>query len=102
MKLQSLSALYSRDRSAETFKEMIEEMQSMKNYDETFSAFAQKLSVTGEYDHKAINFECLRESISSYESKCGKFSDYGLGYIKFLAHACEAHSSASLLQSLAC
>lgn len=52
MKLQSLSALYSREHSAETFKEMMEEMASMKSYDETFTTFAQRFELNGEYKAK--------------------------------------------------
>ena len=66
-------------------------MKSMQKYDETFSTFASKLSLTGSYDPALINFECLRQSINSYETACGKFTDYGLGYIKYIAQACELH-----------
>jgi hypothetical protein len=102
MKLQSLSALYSRDHSIETFNEMMEEMESMRKYDQTFNKFAASLSINGNYDAKEINFECLRESINSYEAKCGKFSDYGLGYIKYIAQACQVHASSILLEHLKC
>jgi len=71
---------------------MIQEMESMRKYDQIFTNFADKLKVNGNYNAKEINFECLRNSIDNYEAKCGKFSDYGLGKIKFIAHACEKHS----------
>lgn len=74
----------------------------MKKYDEVFNEFAKKLEINGEYNAKEINFDCLRESIDSFEAKCGKFSDYGLGYIKYIAHACELHSSSILMEHLRC
>jgi hypothetical protein len=81
---------------------MMEEMQSMKRYDEIFSHFAGALSINGDYSASQINFECLRGTIDAFESQCGKFTDYGLGYIKYIAHACEVHSSSKLLQDLKC
>lgn len=65
----------------------------MKRYDEGFSKFAQTYSISGHYDPKNINFDCLRESIDFYEAKCGRFSDYGLGYIKYIAQACETNKA---------
>jgi hypothetical protein len=35
------------------------------------------------------NFECLKQSIDTYESACGKLSDYDLQYVKYLVQACE-------------
>lgn len=52
MKLQSLSALYSREHSADIFKEMMEEMESMKKYDEAFTLFAQNFDLSGDYKAK--------------------------------------------------
>lgn len=40
MKLQSLSAIYARDHSPEIFKEMVEEIASMKKYDASFNRFS--------------------------------------------------------------
>ncbi len=66
MKLQSLSAIYAREHSAGIFKEMMEEMASMKRYDEHFNLFSKKLELNGQYNAKSINFKCLRESINAY------------------------------------
>lgn len=105
MKLQSLSAVYARDRSPAVFKEMLEEMQSMRRYDSAFSLLASRLGVTGDYRPELLDFACLRGSVEAFESKCGRFSDYGLGYIKYLAQACESHQLPlilSALQAVAC
>ena len=88
MKLQSLSAIYARDRSAEVFTEMMEEMADMKRYERIYDKFSKEMNVSGSYDSYNIHFDCLRASIDSFEAKCGKFSDYGLGFIKYIAHAC--------------
>lgn len=102
MRLQSLSAVYSRDHSKETFQEMVEEMASMQRYDSIFNSLGKNLSVTGIYDASIINFECLRTTIDTFETKCGKFSDYGLGFIKFLAEACEKHPSTTVIEQMKC
>jgi hypothetical protein len=81
---------------------MVEEMASMQRYDSIFNSLGKSLSVTGTYDASIINFECLRTTIDTFEEKCGKFSDYGLGFIKFLAEACEKHPSSAIVEQMKC
>jgi hypothetical protein len=50
MKLQSLSAIYARDQSAAIFKEMVEEIASMKKYDAIFTRLSEKLTLDGEFN----------------------------------------------------
>lgn len=102
MKLQSLSAIYAREKSPIIFKEMMEEMTSMANYDSTFSKFDTTLKLTGNYDAENINFECLRTSIDTYEAKCGKFTDYGLMFAKNFAEACEKFSVEEIAKTISC
>lgn len=47
MKLQSLSAIYAMERSAETLAEMVKEIESMKKYDMIFKRFSEVLEVSG-------------------------------------------------------
>lgn len=63
MKLQSLSAIYARDHSQAVFKEMVEEIASMKKYDAVFTHLSEKLSLDGQFNEKEINFECLRPAV---------------------------------------
>lgn len=60
MRLQSLSAIYARTRSSETFQEMIEEINSMKRLDAIFEKFDASLLVNTNHDVENINFECLK------------------------------------------
>ena len=64
-------------------------------YDDIFIHFNDQITgiANKKYDANKINFECLKESIDHFESKHGRFSDYGLGKIKFLARACELVSA---------
>jgi hypothetical protein len=102
MNLQSLSAIYGRDHSPEIFKEMTQEMASMQAYDTAFKLFNAKLELNGEYDSANINFECLRTVIDTHEQKCGKFSDYGLQFVKNMAEACEKHEAQKVVAALRC
>ena len=63
-------------------------MASMKQYDSAFNKMSKKLSLKGTYSAEHLNFDCLRKTIDHYEQKCGKFSDYGLQFVKIFAEAC--------------
>jgi len=40
---------------------------------------------------EVINFECLKATVESFETNCQKLSDYGLKYVKVMAHMCTFH-----------
>jgi hypothetical protein len=42
----------------------------------------------GDHEVENINFDCLKNVVESYEEKCGKFSDYGLKFVRNFARAC--------------
>ena len=56
----------------------------------------------GQYNVESVNTPCLRETIEAYESKCGKFSDYGLQFAKNFTEACETYKSAEIVREIAC
>ena len=87
-KLQSLSALYARERSHAVFQEMMEEMADMQRYDSSFNRLSVRLGLTGSYNDKDLQSECIKETFEKYEQKCGRFSDYGLKYVSNFAEAC--------------
>jgi len=88
MKLQSLSAIYARERSPEALREMKKEMESMQRFDDIFHRLAVSLKLTGSYNPADINFDCMRQNMEAFENKCGKLSDYGLSQVKYFAEAC--------------
>ena len=102
MKLQSLSAIYALEHSSETLAQMVEEITSMSKYEHIFKSFSEKLNVSGKYDVKKINFECLKASVDHFEAKCERFSDFGLGFIKYFSHACETHQTEVVLDAIKC
>ena len=100
MKLQSLSAIYALEHSAETLTEMVQEIESMKTYDSIFKHFSATLHVSGEYDAHNINTECLKTTIDTFEAKYERFTDYGLGKLKYIAHACQTIEIEVILANL--
>jgi hypothetical protein len=42
---------------------------------------------------KPRNFDCLKESVNTYEKHCGKLSDYDLKYVRHLVYLCETSPS---------
>lgn len=77
-------------------------MESMQRLDRTFGSVSKALELNGNYNAEKINFECLRTTIDSYEAKCGKFSDYGLSFIKYFAQGCERYSASTILEQVQC
>lgn len=75
----------------------------MKVYDrifEQFESFFEKGVFAQKYDAKSINFDCLKESIDTFEGKHGRLSDYGLKYIAHLARACEVDGTESIKERI--
>lgn len=77
-------------------------MLSMQRFDDIFSHVQQDLQLKGNYDPYNINHDCLRETMSYFEEKCGRFSDYALIYVKYLAEACESISPYTIFSTIHC
>ena len=58
--------------------------------------------MTGDYNPEKINFECLREVMGEYEEKCGRLSDYGLKYVKYITEGCEMLGAREIIEGLRC
>ena len=101
-KLQSLAANYAIDHSPKTLQAMQQEMQSMRNYDRIFADFSRQMGVSGIYDPYSINYDCLRAGVETFEKRCGLFSDYGLGKIKYIAQACEIRPLDEVVEAFTC
>lgn len=100
-----LSSTYAREKTPEAFAELQAEMRSMQRFDDIFFHFQEKLGLSGEYDAYHLNFDCNRAAIESFEQKCGRISDYGLLYVKYIAEACQRRDPGevvSTLSSLSC
>lgn len=78
---------------------MVEEINSMKRLDSIFDKFNDALALEGDHEVENINFDCLKHVVETYEAKCGKFSDYGLKFVRNFARACEIYSSEEFILS---
>lgn len=103
VKMHTLLEVYAREQTAESLMEFTAEVKSMKEYDrifEKFESFFEKGVFTQKYDAKNINFDCLKESIDTFEGKHGRLSDYGLKYIAHFARACEVDTTESIKEKI--
>ena len=88
MKVKTLAQIYARERTPESLEELQDEMRSMQRQDKIYSKLIERYELDGDYDPKNIQFECLRNSIENLEGRCGRTTDYGLMYFKYIAQAC--------------
>lgn len=52
-----------------------------------------------EAKHTPSNFDCLKAGVEAYESYCGVFDEYSLGFVKYIVNACESQVSIDRVQS---
>lgn len=71
-------------------------MVHMKKMDTLFAALKHRYQLKGEFDGEKIDFNCLRKSIDTFESRCTKLEDYNLQYTKYLVENCEKNSYEAL------
>ena len=100
--IRTLSEIYSREKTVEAYEEMRAEMTSMQRFDDIFWHMQQALHLRGVYNPHDIHHDCMRSVISSFESKCGRLSDYGLIYVKYMAEACEWFAPSVIEESFIC
>jgi len=81
--------------------ELMQELKDRMRADSVFEAFVgSPLSEVEEFPLPR-NFECLRAAVETYESACGKLSDYALKHVKHLVRACETESQQGILDRIA-
>lgn len=98
VKLHYLQNQHKVSGSYESYQEVLEEEASIQNYDRIFSGVAQEFDLDVNAEVKDINFDCLKQRVSLYEEMCGKFSDYGLQYIRTIHNTCSQGVSLNQFQ----
>jgi len=88
MKLDFMSARYEREQSQEAMSDLFEEMDSIKRLDRTFAGMKEELGLDVSGTVKDIDFKCLKERMYMYREMCGRLSDYGLKYAKYIHFSC--------------
>ena len=86
VKLMYLVNRHSKLLSAESQSELNEEIISRKRYDDTFS---QIKTLVGQLPlAETTDFECYKDMIDTYETVCGRTTDYGLKYFRVFFDVC--------------
>ncbi len=91
-----LNYLYARvmtTGSHEAHLDMQEELTKRMKADHVFESFHGKALTDSQDFPLPRNFDCLRATMSSYETHCERFSDYSLKYVKYLVKACESENT---------
>jgi len=88
----------------ETLRHLIREEHSRRNQvDIVFSAITRFVTTTKRIVAHPFgypkDFECLRESVESFEATCGTFSTYGLQYARTLSALCDLGYDVSQIAS---
>lgn len=102
VKIKILTQIYKREGTIQAEKEMIEEMKEMQRLDNIFSRLGARLHVTGDYEPRIMNYQCMRAVMDNHTEKCGRLSDYGLIYAKYYAEACERYSIEKIINEVEC
>ncbi len=91
VQLMYLVSQHSRQMTNESQMELNKEIASRRFFDETFEGIK---NIVGQLPRaENTDFACYQDMIESFESACGKTTDYGLKYFRIFYNAC-AHANA--------
>jgi legumain len=102
--LVALLSAYVIDSSDSTSRILIDAINTREKTRKTFTRFAEELTecskgVILEAKHTPRNFDCLKAGVEAYESYCGSFDEYSLGFAKYIVNACESQVSIDRVRS---
>jgi len=87
-KLAYLRNKYARIDDIPTKHELFDEIYSVNRFDEHFRVVALQFQLNLDAPVGKIDFDCLKARVKMYEKYCGKFTDYGLQYVRYIHHTC--------------
>jgi len=87
-KLYYLQNKHQNLQSSASASAVAEEIASIQKYDNTFTKIAEQFNLNTNAKVKDIDFACLKQRVALYEELCGKFSDYGLKYVRHIHYTC--------------
>jgi len=88
VKLAYLQRKHKKFQSVETAQALSEEIKSIEKFDSTFSGLSKMFNLDVTASTGIIDFDCLKTRVAMHEEVCGKFSDYGLKYVKYISLTC--------------
>lgn len=94
VKLRYLFNLYKQDQTWENAQAFIDEVIERERLKDIFLRISKELSpFNGSHllsgKHSPKDFDCLSNSLSIFESACGKLNDFGQGLASLFVNACE-------------
>lgn len=66
VKIKILTQIYKREGTLQAEKEMVEEMKEMQRLDNIFSRLGARLHVTGDYEPRIMNYQCMRAVMDNH------------------------------------
>ena len=93
VKLHYLERRHVVHKNNETFNALNQEKQSIERFDRIFSRISSDLKLNVELDIKGIDFACYKPRIETFENICGRFSEYGFKYVKYIHFSCSQNVS---------
>jgi len=88
VKLAYLQDRHENLQSAQSHQELTAEIDSIQRFDGIFTGFASRFGLNVNEPVGHIDFDCLKARVSMYEEVCGRFTDYGLKYVRYLHQTC--------------
>jgi legumain len=88
VKLHYLANQHQLHQTRETLAALHEEELSIQQYDNIFTGLAEQFELNVNAPVKDIKFDCLKQRVNFYEDICGKFTDYGLKYVRTIQYTC--------------
>jgi len=88
VKLAYLQRKHHKYQTEKTAQAVSEEIKSVERFDNTFSGLSTIFDLNVSVPVGKIDFDCLKTRVAMYEEVCGKFSDYGLKYVKYISLTC--------------
>jgi len=82
--------------------ELKSEIESIHRHDRIFKALKEELNLNTEIEAKSekIDFKCLKERMNIYKKTCGRLSDYGLKYGKYIHYSCAQNTDLNVFKTV--
>jgi legumain len=88
VKLAYLQDRHENLQSTQSQQDLLAEIDSIQRFDGIFAGFTSRFGLDVNQPLGDIDFDCLKARVSMYEEVCGRFTDYGLKYVRHLHFSC--------------
>jgi legumain len=88
VKLHYLQDRHNDLQSLQSSQDLQAELASIQRFDSRFGGIANRFGLNLDMPIGHIDFDCLKTRVAMYEEVCGRFTDYGLKYVRYLHQTC--------------